>query len=123
MVRTIFVFRIWAVGRLHAEHSTSLRGPSYPRVVKFGNGIPGRYSRMAGENGGECISVMLNPTLIDTLPSGASENTDAAMSAQSPEALMLQLRYLKNNVDYATRVLPEAGALPLADYLVIGGSS
>jgi hypothetical protein len=76
---------------------------------------------MAGENGGECISVLLNPTLIDTLPSGASENT--TMSAQSPEALMLQLRYLKNKVDYASRVLPEAGALPFADYLVIGGSS
>lgn len=94
-------------------------------AVKFQNGIPGRYSRMVGGGGGgvDCISVMLNPTLIDTRPPGTVENTDAAMSSQIPNSITLQLRYLKDkNVDVIARELPEStgGVLPLADYLVIG---
>ena len=78
---------------------------------------------MAGDGGSDCISVMLNPTLIDSRPPGTVENTDAAMSSQIPDSITLQLRYLKdNNVDFIAQALPEStgGVLPLADYLVIG---
>lgn len=90
-------------------------------AVKFRNGIPGRYARMAaGEC--DCISVILNPTLIDTRPSGTVQNTDAAMSSLNPESITLQLRYVKDNVDLVDRALPEStgGVLPLADYIIIG---
>ena len=70
----------------------------------------------------ECISVMLNPTLIDTRPSGTVAGSDAAMTSNKPNKITLQLRYLKDNVDDADRALPEStgGVMPLADYIVIG---
>lgn len=77
---------------------------------------------MTGKNGADCISVMLNPTLIDTLPPGTTENTNAAMSTETPENIMLQLRYLKANIERPDSSIQDStgGVLPLADYLVIG---
>jgi hypothetical protein len=88
--------------------------------VKFRNGIPGRYSRMAGRNACS-ISVMLNPTLIDTRPSGSVANTVEAMSSQYPDQITLQLRYLKDDVGESALALPGStgGVLPLADYLIV----
>ena len=90
--------------------------------VKFQNGIPGRFKRMA--KGVACHSVLLNPTLIDTRESGSVASVPGADSAQYPDRLTLQLRYLKDGVDSSLPVAREAqatgGVLPLADYLVIG---
>jgi hypothetical protein len=90
-------------------------------AVKFQNGIPGRFARMAGDSQ-ESISVMLNPTLIDTRPSGTVSGSDDAMTSNKPNKITLQLRYLKDNVDDIDRALPEStgGVMPLADYIVIG---
>jgi hypothetical protein len=75
------------------------------------------------ESDTDCISVILNPTLIDTRPPGSVVNTEVAMSAENPDIITLQLRYLKEDFE-PTRDLssPEAtgGVLPLADYIVIG---
>lgn len=93
--------------------------------VKFRNGIPARYSRMAGENA-DCISVMLNPTPVDTRRPTQSVVRDLeSMSALNPDLLTLQLRYLKDGVDPESstdRALASStgGVLPLADFLVVG---
>ena len=89
--------------------------------VKFQNGIPGRFSRMTGESQ-DCISVMLNPTLIDTRPSGTVAGSEDAMTSNKPNKITLQLRYLKDDVNEIDRALPEStgGVMPLADYIVIG---
>lgn len=86
--------------------------------VKFRNGIPGRFSRMVVDTAEcECVSVMLNPTLIDTRPSGSVQNTEAAMSSDNPDGITLQLRYLEEGeLDFDKT----GGVLPLADYLLIG---
>ena len=52
-------------------------------------------------------------------------NLAEAASAQYPDRITLQLRYLKDGVDAQNeelRRLPEStgGVLPLADYIVIG---
>ena len=77
---------------------------------------------MAGTNY-DNVSVMLNPTLIDTRPPGSVSNIIGADSAQYPDKITLQLRYLKEGVDYNS---PEArspectgGVLPLADYILV----
>ena len=88
---------------------------SYEKV-KFGSGIPGRFSRMVA-NTAECVSVMLNPTLIDTRPPGSVSNTEAAMSSENPDGITLQLRYLADGDSDYNRT---GGVLPLADYLLIG---
>jgi len=89
--------------------------------VKFLDGIPGRYARMAN-NDLQCISVMLNPTLIDTRPSG-TVGLEGADSSR-PDTITLQLRYLRDDIDVnsPSRTLPSStgGVLPLADYLIIG---
>jgi hypothetical protein len=89
--------------------------------VKFRNGIPGRFARMVGAEQ-DCISVLLNPTLIDTRPAG-TVGMEGADSSQ-PDSITLQLRYLKEGID---RDSPErnldsstGGVLPLADYMLIG---
>jgi hypothetical protein len=93
--------------------------------VKFQNGIPGRYARMAGTTF-DCTSVMLNPTLIDTRPPGSVANVPRADSSDFPDQLTLQLRYLKEDVDPLLSplraALPEStgGVMSLADYLLIG---
>ena len=91
--------------------------------VKFRNGIPGRFARMGGDSLC-CTSVLLNPTLIDTRPSGSVSNLADAASSQFPDRITLQLRYLKDGVDVQNpevRRLPEStgGVLPLADYIVV----
>jgi uncharacterized iron-regulated protein len=92
--------------------------------VKFGNGIPGRFARMAGETG-DCVSVMLNPTLIDTRPAGSVGNIAGSDSSELRylKDATLQLRYLKDAIDSdsPSRSLPSSagGVLPLADYLIL----
>lgn len=96
--------------------------------VKFEGGITGRYKRLA--NGRyDSISVILNPTLIDTRPSGSvSMATNSAASAVGDGAsqISLQLRYLKEGVDIGTPESrkPEStgGVLPLSDYIVLSQS-
>lgn len=98
-------------------------------IVKFVNGIPGRYSRYDKKIRGDCISVMLNPTLIDTRPYGTVANTPISMSSQYPEQITLQLRYNKEDVDNKkmndnnqdnVSSATTGGVLALADYIVIG---
>jgi hypothetical protein len=90
--------------------------------VKFGNGIPGRYARMIGDTG-DSVSVMLNPTLIDTRPSGSVGDVVGSDSSAYPDKITLQLRYLKDGIakDSVLRALSTStgGVLPLADYLVV----
>jgi len=90
--------------------------------VKFRDGIPGRYARFAGDSR-DCTSVILNPTLIDTRPSGTVSSIPNSDSAQNPDQITLQLRYVKDGVDLSSpeRFLPSStgGVLPLADYIVI----
>lgn len=91
--------------------------------VKFRNGIPGRYVRMAGGTY-DCKSVILNPTLIDTRPPGTVSMLPEAYSSDYPDRLTLQLRYVKDGIDSfsSSAQLPEStgGVMPLADYLLIG---
>ncbi len=94
--------------------------------VKFEKGITGRYERLvkSSKNERESVSVLLNPTLIDTRPSGSVSNYANAASASYPDQITLQLRYLKDDVDASSsemRRLPTStgGVLSLADYLVI----
>lgn len=90
--------------------------------VKFRDGVPGRYGRMVA-GGRKNVSVMLNPTLIDTRRSGSVSNIPAAYSTQFPERLTLQLRYLKEGGGASVSEMQShsntGGVLPLADYIVI----
>mmetsp|Transcript_62359 Transcript_62359/g.184526 ORF Transcript_62359/g.184526 Transcript_62359/m.184526 type:complete len:445 (-) Transcript_62359:405-1739(-) len=90
--------------------------------IKFRDGVPGRYVRMVADRR-DSVSVLLNPTLIDTRPSGSVSNFLPAYSTQFPERLTLQLRYLKEDVDEslaAAKALSNTGGvLPLADYIVV----
>ena len=69
--------------------------------VKFVNGIPVRFQRMTGGNN---LSLLLNPTLIDTRPPGTTLLSENGVGA---DRITLQLQYEEN------------GVLPLADYLVL----
>jgi hypothetical protein len=98
--------------------------------VKFSGGITGRYQRMATDNHLECISVILNPSLIDTRPSGSvgiAANTASAASPSGTDGLTLQLRYLKRGIQAGSPEAREAsntgGVLPLADYIVLSKES
>jgi hypothetical protein len=88
--------------------------------VKFTGGIPARFKRMAGPDVA-CVSVIINPTLIDSRPSGSVANVPGSDSSQSPETITLQLRYLKDGVDPWAEELPEStgGVLEFADYIVV----
>ena len=93
--------------------------------AKFEGGITGRYKRMARDKY-DCISVILNPTLIDTRPTGSvSMLTNYAASANGGviNEISLQLRYLKDGVEVGSPEsrIPEntGGVLPLADYIVM----
>lgn len=92
--------------------------------VKFQDGIPARYTRMIANqpSPSSSVSVMLNPTLIDTRPSGSVSNVVGAESSLNPDLITLQLRYLKAGVEFKDRALPSstAGVLPLSDYIIIG---
>jgi len=86
--------------------------------VKFRGGIPGRYDRMVGKTR-DCVSMILNPSLIDTQPSGS---VSIAQNTYDPNQLILQLIYAKEGVDATTdeRFKDEniGGSLPLADYIL-----
>jgi hypothetical protein len=90
--------------------------------VKFEKGVNGRYASLA-KGTRESISVLLNPTLIDTRPSGSVLNYANADSSLYPDQITLQLRYLKDGVSFSSpdQSLPEntGGVLSLADYIVI----
>jgi hypothetical protein len=68
------------------------------------------------------MTVILNPTLIDTMPPGSVGTIAGSDSSQNPYKTVLQLRYLKDNVDRMSpeRSLPSStgGVLALADYIV-----
>jgi hypothetical protein len=94
--------------------------------VKYEKGITGRFQRLARD---QCnsVSVLLNPTLIDTRPSGSVSSYANAASSSYPDQITLQLRYLKDDVDSSiqdVRSLPSStgGVLSLADYIVISNS-
>ena len=103
--------------------------------VKFMNGgIPGRFTRMAtsaksasstsGSSSISCTTVIINPTLIDSRPSGSVYGVPGSDVSNTPEKITLQLRYLKDNVDpYSEeeRMKPEStgGVMPFADYIVV----
>ncbi len=94
--------------------------------VKYEKGITGRFARLVN-NERESVSVLLNPTLIDTRPSGSVANYANAASSSYPDQITLQLRYLKDNVDASSteiRKLPSStgGVLSLADYIVISSA-
>jgi len=91
--------------------------------VKFLDGIPGRFARMGGDSL-SCTSVLLNPTLIDTRPTGSVSSLMGASSSAYPDKITLQLRYLKDGVDrddWDATQRPDStgGVLPLSDYIVI----
>jgi Uncharacterized iron-regulated protein len=97
--------------------------------VKFEKGVVGRYERLCGGENGLNVAVLLNPTLVDTLPSGRfvagvdRKNKDYYYSADYPDQITLQLRYLKDEISSSSkdRDLPSStgGVLSLADYIVI----
>eukprot|EP00980_Cylindrotheca_fusiformis_P028387 scaffold22596_cov131-Cylindrotheca_fusiformis.AAC.16 len=91
--------------------------------VKFDNGIPARFKRMAGPNV-PCTTVIINPTLIDSMPSGSVASVSGSDSSAFPERITLQLSYLKDEVDpnnYEARRLPEntGGVLGFSDYIIV----
>ncbi len=91
--------------------------------VKFGNGIPGRFARLSKDKF-DCTTMVINPTLIDSRPSGSVANIPGADSSKMPDLITLQLRYLKDDVDLSNselRRLPEStgGVLSFADYIVV----
>jgi hypothetical protein len=73
------------------------------------------------------VSVLLNPTLIDTRPSGSASAYMNAASSQFPDTITLQLRYLKEGILPSSEgsELPSntGGVLPLADYIVISNAN
>ena len=90
--------------------------------VKFGNGIPGRFTRLS--NGRyDCTTMVINPTLIDSRPPGSVSNIPGSDSSKTPDLITLQLRYLKDDVDPTSELsrLPEStgGVLPFADYVIV----
>jgi len=118
--------------------------------VKFEKGVVGRYQRLSDDHSrGDQqkprrlnVAVLLNPTRIDTLPSGSllvgakTEDSSTYYSAEYPDQITLQLRYLKDDVgngmlpsssssaaalSLKDRELPSntGGVLSLADYIVI----
>ena len=122
---------LWDEGMASAAYSWTKANPGGLMVglvgadhVKFQDGIVGRYARMAkGER--DNISVILNPTLIDTRPSGSVSM--AANDSSGADQITLQVRYLKKGVDPSgpERRLPSStgGVLPLADYIVMSERS
>lgn len=122
---------LWDEGMASAAYSWTKANPGGLMVglvgadhVKFQDGIVGRYARMAkGER--DNISVILNPTLIDTRPSGSVSM--AANDSSGADQITLQVRYLKQGVDPSgpERRLPSStgGVLPLADYIVMSERS
>ena len=122
---------LWDEGMASAAYSWTKANPGGLMVglvgadhVKFQDGIVGRYARMA-KSERDNISVILNPTLIDTRPSGSVSM--AANDSSGADQITLQVRYLKQGVDPSgpERRLPSStgGVLPLADYIVMSERS
>lgn len=128
--RNFFSGRIlWDEAMASAAHEWTTSNPGGLIVgligadhVKFRDGVPGRYGRMAGDTR-KNVSVLLNPTLIDTRPPGSVSTLSSAYSAQFPEQLTLQLRYLKDGVDASSAQMEASsstgGVLPLSDFIVV----
>lgn len=107
--------------------------------VKFEKGVVGRYRRLmeydaSGSSSSSAVasslmnvSVLLNPTLIDSRPSGSAGAYMNAASSAYPDRITLQLRYLKDEILPFSEDggLPSStgGVLPLADYIVISNSN
>jgi hypothetical protein len=92
--------------------------------VKFQCGIPARFARLSANSSFDCTTMVINPTLIDSRPSGSVSNLIGSDSSNAPELITLQLRYLKDDVDSSNsemRLNPEntGGVLPFADYIVV----
>jgi len=99
--------------------------------VKFVGGITGRYTQMmaattakGGSPPKHNIAILLNPTLIDTRPSGSVSNILNSDSSSYPDKLTLQLRYVKEGVDansVEAVIAPQntGGVLPLSDYIIV----
>jgi hypothetical protein len=113
---------LWEEGMASAAYSWSSDNPGGLMIglvgadhVKFFNGIPGRFARMAAGKF-DCTTVVINPTLIDSRPSGSVANVPGSDSARSPDRITLQLRYLKDGIDPASERLPEStgGVLPFS---------
>ena len=71
-----------------------------------------------------CTTVIINPTLIDSRPSGSVANVPGSDdSRQSTDLITLQLRYLKDGVDVNSeaRKLPEStgGVLEFSNYIIV----
>lgn len=96
-------------GQQHSSHIDIRCTPN--NDVKFRQGIPGRFSGMAG-NDADCVSVLLNPTLVDSRPPGLVAMSPEAMSSAYLDQITLQLHY-KDGAG-------TSGVLPLGDYLVVG---
>lgn len=129
-------FRNFFSGRILWDESMASRANAWTAVnpgglmiglvgadhVKYNDGITGRYSRMAGDTR-DCTAVLLNPTLIDSAPPGSVGSIAGSDSSQTPYKIVLQLRYLKDDVDKMSpeRALPAStgGVLALADYIVV----
>lgn len=88
--------------------------------VKYNNGIPGRFSRMARSKqlDAKCTAVVINPTLIDSRPSGTVAHIPTSDSAEYPERVTLQLRYSKAGEDLTSSKDSE-GVLSFSDYVVV----
>lgn len=87
--------------------------------VKFRDGIPGRFERLAQDQF-ESVSVVLNPTLIDTRPAGTVGMSGAR--SDQPDSLTLQLRYVKEDIHDVGPVNTSStgGVLPFSDFILIG---
>lgn len=88
--------------------------------VKYENGVPGRFSRMARsmQLDSKCTAVVINPTLIDSRPSGTVAHIPTSDSAEHPERVTLQLRYTKEGEDLSLSKQSE-GVLSFSDYVVV----
>ena len=90
--------------------------------VKFRNGIPARFMRMSSPET-LCTTVIINPTLIDSRPSGSVAGVPGAESVNA-DSIPLRLRDLKDDVDptdMELRKLPEStgGVLKFSDYIIV----
>lgn len=88
--------------------------------VKYENGVPGRFARMARRKqlDAKCTAVVINPTLIDSRPSGTVALIPTSDSAEYPERVMLQLRYSKAGEDLPLSKSSK-GVLLFSDYVVV----
>jgi len=130
--RNFFSARIlWDESMAGNAYSWNMKNPGGLMVglvgadhIKFEKGVAGRYNRLVNDSR-QGVSVLLNPTLIDTRPSGSINNYASATSSSFPDQITLQLRYLKDDgVDSSSQenrnsLSTTGGVLSLADYIVI----